>query len=343
VRDELGAARSQYLDLERIATTPERFLRTLIAHSPFVPQTGDLPAKPASPAAAFGEALWFLATARARDGGPATFLLDEVLEVRTFESFPGLRTALADLLKTIDGSANRFLLATRWTTRGARLANLGSARLRPWPVEPVTADGVRALLDDEYRGVASLGESDDLGRTVHALTGGRAAYVRLLLHAMKAMSEDGGCDPISALSAVLVPGGRLDVACRFSYERRLHRARGHGALRAILEFLAEEQPLNLTAIARRMQRTPGSTKDYLTWLEDVDLVRCDRKRYSFVDPVLGVWIRLNGRPAPPGEEDVAREVHRFALERLAGVEPLVRQPATAAAPVARPSGLIEID
>ena len=60
--------------------------------------------------------------------------------------------------------------------------------------------------------------------------------------------------------------------CRFCYELRLHRARGYGALKAILEVLAEEEPLTLTEIAQRLRRTPGSTKDYLSWLEDVDLI-----------------------------------------------------------------------
>ena len=34
----------------------------------------------------------------------------------------------------------------------------------------------------------------------------------------------------------------------------------------------EEEPLTLTEISLRLRRTPGSTKDYLSWLEDVDLV-----------------------------------------------------------------------
>ena len=58
----------------------------------------------------------------------------------------------------------------------------------------------------------------------------------------------------------------------FGYELRLHRARGYGALKAILEILSEQEPLTLTEISKRLGRTPGSTKDYLSWLEDVDLV-----------------------------------------------------------------------
>ena len=41
---------------------------------------------------------------------------------------------------------------------------------------------------------------------------------------------------------------------------------------AALEVLAQEEPLTLTEIAQRLRRTPGSTKDYLSWLEDVDLI-----------------------------------------------------------------------
>ena len=87
----------------------------------------------------------------------------------------------------------------------------------------------------------------------------------------------------------------LAAACRFCYELRLHRARGYGALKAILDVLAEEEPLTLTEIALRLHRTPGSTKDYLSWLEDVDLIMSRQKRYSFTDPLLRLWVRLHCR------------------------------------------------
>ena len=81
-------------------------------------------------------------------------------------------------------------------------------------------------------------------------------------------------------------------------------------------MLAEEEPLTLTEISHRLHRTPGSTKDYLSWLEDVDLVTSRQKRYSFTDPVLRLWVRLHCHPVPPTEEDVAREVQHYALARL---------------------------
>ena len=123
-------------------------------------------------------------------------------------------------------------------------------------------------------------------------------------------------DPIGALAALLAPGGRLALQCGFCYELRLRRARGYGALKAILEILAEEEGLTLTEISRRLQRTPGSTKDYLSWLEDVDLVTSRQKRYSYTDPLLRVWVRLHCRASAPSEDDLAREVHRYALPRL---------------------------
>jgi hypothetical protein len=153
-------------------------------------------------------------------------------------------------------------------------------------------------------------------------------------------------DPISALAALLASDGALNQWCRFCYELRLHRARGYGALKAILDILAEAEPLTLTEISHRLHRTPGSTKDYLSWLEDVDLVTSRQKRYSFTDPVLRLWVRLHCRPVPPAEDEVGREVQRYALARVPQPEPT---PALAYAgvevsPEERKSwGIIEID
>jgi DNA-binding IclR family transcriptional regulator len=119
----------------------------------------------------------------------------------------------------------------------------------------------------------------------------------------------------------MAPNGQLARQCCFSYELRLHRARGYGALKAILDILAAEEGLTLTEISQRLLRTPGSTKDYLSWLEDVDLVTSREKRYSYVDPLLRLWVRLHCQPIAPTEEDLVREVHRFALPRLPQQQP----------------------
>src|SRR4051794_39242180 len=87
--DRLGRDACQYIDVERAASTPERFFRALVMSSPFRDGVlGDGPlAAPSSARDAFDQTLAFVSRARCADGRPATFLLDEVLELRTFESF----------------------------------------------------------------------------------------------------------------------------------------------------------------------------------------------------------------------------------------------------------------
>ena len=85
LRERIGRTMAQHVDVERTATTPERFLRAVTGASPFPPVE---PAAPTTPRAAFDQALGFLAQTRAGGSDHATFLLDEFLELRTFESFP---------------------------------------------------------------------------------------------------------------------------------------------------------------------------------------------------------------------------------------------------------------
>ena len=102
----------------------------------------------------------------------------------------------------------------------------------------------------------------------------------------------------------------------------------------------EEEPLTLTEIAQRLQRTPGSTKDYLSWLEDVDLIVSRQKRYSYTDPLLRLWVRLHCRPVPPSVDEVAHEVQAYAAGRLPETEPAA---VARFAGDRRAVGIIEID
>ena len=66
------------------------------------------------------------------------------------------------------------------------------------------------------------------------------------------------------------------------------------------------------------------------------------------DPLLRTWVRLYARATPPSEDDIAREVQRYALPRLpqAPEAPSALNEVSysiAAAPASGPSGLIEID
>jgi hypothetical protein len=143
-----------------------------------------------------------------------------------------------------------------------------------------------------------------------ALADGRHGYVSAIVDAMRADAGH-GADPVGALAGLLAPAGALAHRCRYSYEMRLHRARGYGALKAILDILAAEEPLTLTEVAQRLGRTPGSTKDYLSWLEDVDLVAVHQKRYRFRDPMLRLWVRLHCHSTPATAETIGREVQQY--------------------------------
>jgi hypothetical protein len=350
LRERIGRTSAQYIDVERTATTPERWLRAIVATSPFPVQ--DLTRTGAR--ASFDAAMEFLSRARTSASEPATFLLDEFLELRTFESFPGLRRVLHDFIDGLTASGNRFVLSSRYVARSLRLLRDRPARFEVIPMPPL---GVEDTLD--ILGPAPGVDPHDaeyLARTVQGLVDGRPVYVAALAEELTATRERGRpgsatvSDPISALAALMAPGGALSRQCNFCYELRLHRARGYGALKAILEILAEEEGLTLTEISHRLQRTPGSTKDYLSWLEDVDLVTSHQKRYSFTDPLLRVWVRLHCRASAPTEDELAREVHRYALPRLPAMADRPAEPrpqpekepafAMAGGPS---SGIIEID
>jgi len=339
--DRLGRDQSQYVDVERAASTPERFQQAVAAASPFT-LNGQSVAAPQDAAvsarAAFDRTLSMVARARATGDRPGTFLFDEILELRTFESFPGLRHVLREILHAIAESGNRFVLTSRYVARAHRLLRDGDPRFEVIHLPALTAAEATAMLPP--MGDTPVEDREYLGRTIQALADGRAAYVRALGDATSAISGRGG-DPISALTALLTGEGALANWCGYRYELRLHKARGYGALKAILEILADEEPLTLTEVAQRLHRTPGSTKDYLSWLEDVDLIVSRQKRYSFADPVTRLWVRLHCRPVPPSVDEVAREVQAYAMARLPQAETAMAM-ATAGGE-RKDWGIIEID
>jgi hypothetical protein len=269
-----------------------------------------------------------------------------VLDVRTFESFPGLRSAQAELARAVAHSPNHFVLATRFEARARRFAAIEPTRFDVVRVEPLATDAVQETL-----GGAPSDAETELAETVGLLVDGHAGYVRALSGQLAQLRASGPTDAISAFAAAMSPDGELSIRCRFSYELRLHRARGYGALKAILDVLAGDEPLTLTGIAQRLDRTPGSTKDYLTWLQDVDLITCDRKRYRFSDPLVRLWVRINRGPRVPDEDRIIGETRLYALARLQRA-PQVAGYAAAPVPVTvgesyerarADSGIIEID
>ena len=318
------------MDVERAVSTPEGFYRSITCDSPYRVAQTDLVANGQSEVmppvgsarGAFDSLLAFFRDARSSDGHTPVFLIDEFLEIRMFESFPGLRGIQRELMDSLAASPNRFVLSTRYPTRAHRLLRDAPDRFEVIQVPALSPSEVAATLRAHEVGHDDA-EAIELGRMIHVLTDGRPVYVQAIAMASRSIDGASSGDPVSTLASQLSVGAHLSLVCRFSYELRLHRARGYGALKAILQVLAEEEPLTLTEVAHRLGRTPGSTKDYLTWLEDVDLVSAHHKRYSYGDPLLRLWVRLHCRPTPPSDADLAREVQEYAVSRLPHMEPAV--------------------
>src|SRR5215467_2082954 len=172
LRDRIGRTSVHYIDVERTATTPERFLRAATASSPFPVST----ASTTGARAAFEATTEFFGKAKTPASEPATFLLDEFLELRTFESFPGLRRVLYDFIDGLASSPNRFVLTSRYIARSMRLLRDRSARFEVIHMPALTLEDTLDVLGPARAG-GDPHEGDFLGRTVQALTDGRPQYV----------------------------------------------------------------------------------------------------------------------------------------------------------------------
>src|SRR3954462_11294985 len=190
LRDRLGRTAAQSIDVERVATTPERFLHAVVATAPFPVSEG----APGTARGAFDATLAFFARARTSAGEPATFLLDEFLELRTFESFPGLRRVLHDCIDGLAASSNRFVLTSRYVARTLRLLRDRSARFEVIHMPPLSAEDISDILGPTAApsgGNSDPHEADYLARTVQALADGRPGYVRALADELAVLREHG--------------------------------------------------------------------------------------------------------------------------------------------------------
>src|SRR2546428_6513577 len=175
LRERIGRTAVQYIDVERTATTPERFHRAVAAASPF--PAGDGSAVRADSArAAFDTTLGFLGRARSAAGEPVTFLLDEFLELRTFESFPGLRRVQHDFVDGLAASGNRFVLTSRYVARALRLLRDRSARFEVIHMPALTLEDTRDILGPTpasgNSGSSGGDDAEYLARTVQMPTAG---------------------------------------------------------------------------------------------------------------------------------------------------------------------------
>ncbi len=253
-----------------------------------------------------------LHTALRKRPSDSLLLLDDVTELRTLASYPGVERPLDGFIDVLTRSKAPSIATTRfafWTRQ--HFPDLPVRAIPPLTVDELSAAGA---VDAEL---------------AVAVTGGLAVHL--------ARIADGDIE--STLTAELRPGGGIDAECRATMAELLHRARGYGACKWVLRVLAHEEGLNLTEVSRRLDRTPGSTRDYLRWLEEVDLIVSKDKRYYYIDPILRLWVRIHGSGEIVADRDIHREVDAHVAAR-GGTQPAVE---AFTFPPAPSEDLVEID
>jgi hypothetical protein len=220
-----------------------------------------------------------------RPAGSLLFL-DDVTEIRTFSYFPGVVEPLRHFLSAIE-RGGRAVLTTRFSHWIAKY--FPDLPLRSIPRVSSAELAEAAVREPELVARASG------GILVHALS-------------LAETLEAGAFSVEAALIRELSPGGRIEAECRATLSELLHRARGYGSCKMVLHVLRDEEDLKLTEIARRVERTAGTTRDYLRWLEEVDLIHVRDRRYRFVDPLVRLWMRVYGVGTPPTADDLRAEV-----------------------------------
>ncbi len=259
-----------------------------------------------------GPPLKALHTALRKRPAHSLLLLDDVTELRTLAYYPGVERPLDDFIDVLTRSKAPSVATTRFTfwTR-QHFPDLPVRVIPPLTVDELSAAGA---VDAELA-VAVSG-----GLPVHA-----------------ARLADG--DIVSTLTDELRRGGGIDAECRATMAELLHRARGYGACKWVLRVLSHEEGLTLTEVSRRLDRTPGSTRDYLRWLEEVDLIVSRDKRFYYIDPILRLWVRIHGSGKLPTDRNIHREVDAH-IAASGGTQPAVE---AFTFPPAPSEDLVEID
>jgi hypothetical protein len=325
------------LDLLGLVSTPERFvvgtLRALPAEG-FGPRLAAateilrLAESGRTQGRQAVEALFdLLATPRTADGRTLVLLLDEATEIRSLAYFPGLRHADELLAQRLRARRAPTVLATAFPSAAAKLWHFEELALGPF--------GALELAPALAR-LAPHVDAEALARA----SAGWARYVRILLEAVRT-----GLDLRSAWIDAMLPGGRIEQACRATYETLLLRSRGYGASKAVMAAVAEQEGLNLSALVARLGRTPGAVRDYLQWLLSVDALRAPGKRYVYVDALLGTWVRLHGLGRPPQISQVESAFDQLVAAAAADAPPAAEPAPTPPSRPPRPrrDALIEID
>ncbi len=240
--------------------------------------------------------------------------LDEFTEIGTLGHYPQVREPLKHFRAALASQTHvAYVVAGSAMTAMMKLFQSSDAPLflqfETLSLEPFGRQDAEVLM-------RKLGSehAPEVYAEVYRYTAGFPFYITALMQRLDRLQQGG--EEINAetvryafLLETLWRGGQIYNYCRYVYDLSLQRARGYGMLKAILQFLADEQGFTLTEIARALRKTPSAVRDYLRWLSEVDLVEERDHIYQFRDAVLRFWVAYASKgiemDAFPRREDLA--------------------------------------
>ena len=240
--------------------------------------------------------------------------LDEFTEISTLSHYPQVREPLKHFRASLAGQTNvAYVVAGSAMTAMMKLFESPEAPLflqfETLALEPFGRQDAEVLmnkLSSEY--------SPGVYAEVYRYTAGFPFYIMALMQRLNRFDQGGETISVDSvryafLLETLWRDGQIYNYCRYVYDLSLQRARGYGMLKAILQFLADEQGFTLSEIARALRKSPSAVREYLRWLSEVDLVEKRERVYQFRDPVLRFWVAYTSKgiemDAFPRREDLA--------------------------------------
>ena len=224
-------------------------------------------------------------------------IFDEFQEIETLTNFQDSQNVIAlfraamqtqsQVLYILAGSAITAMTKLIADHRSPLFVHFSQMPITPFAPQDTAALAAK-LLGGEL--------AEDVAQAIHRLTGGHPFYVTTLSERLRRLVETGGwalnADAVQCAFIIetLSSAGRIYSFCRYVYDLSLQKARGYGSLKATLQVLATEEGLTSSQVARALRVTPGSARDYLKWLRDVDLVVERERAYFFQDPVMRYWV-----------------------------------------------------
>lgn len=266
-------------------------------------------------------------------------MLDEFQTIHTLANFPGAKDVVAVFRAHLErqSSCGYVVAGSAISVMERLLAHTSPlfAQFERFTLAPMDKDDTRVLVT-KLLPTEGVEDMPALIAEVQRLTGGHPFYVETLCgrlrrwHSLRDMSLTPDVVKEAFVWEVLSPEGRIYDFCRYLYDVSIQRARGHGALVAILQLLAEEEGLTISEVARRQKVTPATARDYLRWLQEVDLIVKRDGKHHYRDPVLRLWvgnvtmgIEIAGPPRPELLEEMVKrldEKYQRAATALGGAK-----------------------